>query len=118
MTTISFLCDYAHKMAREKGWYDADDTIGDSGFPKRNVGELLALIHSEVSEALEAYRRGEMTTFVSQVGKPEGFPSELADIVIRCADLAGYLGIELESEIEMKMSYNATRSHRHGGKRA
>ena len=153
-----------------------------------------ALIHSEISEALEAYRnpKWEVTkTYadISGVGdcwieydkaivnsrkplKPEGFPSELADVVIRCADLAGAKGWRLEEsprpvvwndrvganlqflhetlddaisyseseaisevvnlcfslagkrgidlwhEIDHKTKYNATRSARHGGRRA
>jgi len=50
--------------------------------------------------------------------KPEGVPSELADIVIRVFHAAGEWGIDLEHEILTKMRYNETRSHKHGGKRA
>jgi NTP pyrophosphatase (non-canonical NTP hydrolase) len=49
--------------------------------------------------------------------KPEGIPSELADVVIRVFDAASQYGIDLEHEIMLKMEYNATRQHRHGGKR-
>ncbi len=76
------------------------------------------LIHSEVSEALEDYRTGTMYALRTDKGKPIGFPSELADIVIRVGDLCGYLGIDLESAVAEKMAFNATREHRHGGKRA
>ena len=50
--------------------------------------------------------------------KPEGFPTELADVVIRVGDLAGRLGIDLAAVIGEKMAYNITRPYRHGGKRA
>jgi len=48
--------------------------------------------------------------------KPEGVPSELADIVIRALDAAGAWGIDLEAIIDEKLAYNITRGHRHGGK--
>lgn len=106
--TITALVDVSHGMARAKGWHEQ----------ALNVPEKIALIHSEASEALEDYRTGEMSTHITNGGKPCGFPTELADIVIRVADLAGALGIDLEEAIATKMAYNATRSHRHGGKRA
>lgn len=124
--TLRELVDNAHAMSRSKGWYDGDDAV-------RNVPEMLALIHSEVSEALEAYRVYDMDPRTRPccdlyehghrqgcqlVGKPEGFPSELADVIIRIGDLCGYLGIDLEAAVTEKMAYNATRTHRHGGKRA
>lgn len=48
--------------------------------------------------------------------KPVGFPIELADVIIRIADFCGLHGIDLEEAIRFKMTYNKTRSHRHGGK--
>lgn len=51
-----------------------------------------------------------------ELRKPEGFPSEMADIVIRVMDLCASLGIDLEFAIKRKAAYNATRPHRHGGK--
>lgn len=99
-----------YELAKEKGWHDEPV----------NVPTALALIHSEVSEALEDYREDKMFTTRNDegaYGKPEGFPSELADVVIRCYDLAGALGIDLAGEIELKHAFNRTRSHRHGGKK-
>lgn len=96
----------ANQNSRAKGFWDD---------PKFNVAEKLALIHSEVSEALECDRDGHhLTSFREGDGKPEGFPSELADIIIRIGDLAEHLGINLEHEIETKMAYNKTRPAKHG----
>lgn len=84
------------------------------GFECENIPEKLMLIVSEVAEAMEDYRDEKMTTYLSEKGKPCGFPNELADIVIRVFDLAEYYGIDLETEMRMKMDYNATRPFKHG----
>lgn len=100
----------------------------------------LALIGSEVGEAVEAYRdkhQDPAGTYYRQGPelvlatdedhadetfwrryKPEGLGSELADIVIRVFDLAGLVGIDIAAEIERKMKYNESRPYRHGGKLA
>jgi NTP pyrophosphatase (non-canonical NTP hydrolase) len=108
--SISHLQAVAHKIAIEHGWHDRP----------RGVPECLALIHSEVSEALEEFRNGRdlIETRVSDTGKPEGFPVEIADVVIRCFDLAGSLGFDLEKVIVQKMNYNESRPYRHGNKAA
>lgn len=83
-----------------------------------NVPEKLCLIHEEVSEALGEYRSGRMSLWFAAPGnlKPEGFGVELADTVIRIADLAESLGIDLEHLIAIKHEYNLTRPHEHGGR--
>ncbi len=104
-----------HEWAKNRGWWEN---------PDRNFSELMALIHTEVSEAFEEYRDGHEPTEVYYAQdkydnwKPEGVPTELADIAIRLLDLCGFYGIDLESEIDRKMKYNMTRPYRHGGKRA
>lgn len=104
---INELVEESHKLAVEKGWYET----------KRGIPESLCLIHSEISEALEAYRDGSVNFYILN-GKPEGFGVELADAVIRIADLAGSMGLDLEEIIRTKHEYNKTRPHRHGGKKA
>ena len=109
--TIQKLIIDSHETSASKGWWKN---------PDRNIGELLALIHSEISEALEVYREqgndGLKKTWTEDDGKPEGFTIELADAVIRIADLCGALGLELEEALETKMEYNRSRPQRHGGK--
>jgi NTP pyrophosphatase (non-canonical NTP hydrolase) len=80
------------------------------------VPEMIALIHSEASEALESFRNHEPISFTSSEGKPEGISSEFADIIIRVAHYAHLLGINLDYEIDRKLTYNLTRGYRHGGK--
>ena len=130
MKSINELVQEAHENAINKGWWEED----------RSFGELIALIHSELSEALEDYRNGHEPTemiyewkgdtfslnFMDEIAdqlnidrtefKPCGIPSELADVVIRIFDTCGRYGIDLEKAIAEKMAYNATRSHKHGGK--
>lgn len=98
----------AHEMAKKKGWWD-------DAAP--NLFEKLVMVHAEVSEAVECLRIGEVLPYAIN-RKPEGLPSELADIVIRVADFCGQMGINLEAAIKDKMAYNATRAYRHGGKLA
>ena len=107
--TIRDLQAENYKTACEKGWWDEPRTIGD----------CIALCHSELSEALEEYRNGEdlKTVRFGENDKPEGFAVELADTIIRIADLAEKHGIDLEAVLKLKMAYNKTRPFRHGGKR-
>ena len=106
--------NYLDKLAKR-----AFDHADSRGFhdPTGTLPEWLALVHSEVSEALEAYRDGEDAMHFREDGKPEGVPSELADVVIRVAHIAQRMGFSLHDAVEKKMAYNATRPFKHGGKR-
>jgi hypothetical protein len=72
-----------------------------------------------VSRLAEDFSEEEVDLMISKgYLKPEGIPSELADIIIRVFDAAVEYGIDIEDQVRMKMAYNATRQHRHGGKRS
>jgi len=125
---LNKLRDEIHQNAVDHGWWDEE----------RHFGSLIALMHSELSEALEEYRNGRMNTWwscdknknakdnCSSIvkpcfrcihGKPEGMPIELADCIIRILDYCGKEGIDIEEAIRLKMQYNKTRSYKHGGKK-
>ena len=124
---IKTLVAEAHQNALEHGFYDTPSEFGTK----------LALIHSELSEALEESRANKPFvyyvikteqadgTIVPEIRtdygdgnydgeKPEGIAIELADAVIRIADLCGYMGIDLEDAIARKAEWNRTRPYKHG----
>lgn len=103
-----------HDLAIQKGWWDKDEGTANDTLSN------LALIHSEVSEAVEEVRITEDLTKVSfdRDGEPEGFGVELADVIIRVLDLAEHHGIDMQKMIALKHEYNKLRPYRHGGKRA
>ena len=102
------------------GWFEDDRTVGDD----------IALLHSEVSEMLEAYRDGGLEDQTEDAArghdlealagtalpKPEGFGAEAADVFVRLLDTCKRRGINLGYEFERKLAFNATRGHKHGGK--
>lgn len=91
MIDLNKFAKEVHENAVKHGWWDAE----------RSFGEVIALIHSELSEALEEYRNGHAPTetYYSKGGKPEGIPSELADVVIRVLDWCGHENITLNTKI-------------------
>lgn len=107
---LNKLRDEIHKNAIKHGWWQEE----------RSFGEIIALCHSELSEALEEYRNGRFTKEIYYSGgnkdKPEGIPIELADCIIRVLDFCGREGIDIEEAIKIKHGYNETRPYKHGGK--
>lgn len=131
---IGDMAEEVYETNVANGWFDADRTFGDD----------IALLHSEVSEMLEAYRDGQFTTTYAYEStaqsepmewtseypptheeflaagysaKPVGMPSEAADVLVRLLDTCKRYNIDLFAEWRRKMDYNRTRGHRHGGKR-
>ena len=128
---LNDLRDACYANSKAKGFHDgAGKTIGDD----------IALMHSELSEALEDHRSGhtpdemwyESRHGVKQLSptriegtvegrtevpnKPCGIPSEMADVIIRILDFCGKYGIDIDKAVKEKMAYNETRSYRHGGR--
>jgi len=89
--------ELCHNTAKEKGWWDFE----------RSDGELIALMHSELSEALEAMR--------NDLGK-EAVAEELADCCIRIFDYCGARNVDLEGALKKKAEKNKSRPYRHGKK--
>jgi NTP pyrophosphatase (non-canonical NTP hydrolase) len=124
---INEMSETAFTIASSKGWWDfaarnpapweAPCRPGLTMTPTEVTAQL-ALVMTEASEAIECVRDGDYAPRVSteKPGKPEGLPSELADIVIRVGQLAYAMGIDLETAIRTKMDHNAVRVHRHGGR--
>lgn len=127
---INELAKQVHQNAKDHGFFDKE----------KNIGEMLCLIHSEVSEALEADRKNHYTVkswnmehnirdldldspggklyFIQEFESAikNSFEDELADIIIRVLDLAAFKGVDLEYHIKLKMQYNSLREKMHGKK--
>lgn len=124
---ISELQKVVHQNAKDKGFYDN---------PNQNFGEKCMLIVSEVSEALEAHRKSKFVDFARfgtdyggeahwmtpekwkrirfETDVKDTVEDELADALIRILDLAGWLNIDLERHVALKIEYNAGRERLHG----
>lgn len=112
-------------LASRNGWWDdysasigvdvagARTTIQLNVTPKARLEKLMMVV-SEVTEALDDVRQDRMDITYREDGKPEGYPIELADAVIRLFDLAEADGIDLYEVIMIKHRFNETRPRRHG----
>lgn len=124
MKALNELAKEAYLYAQEKGFYEQPTAIGTR----------LMLIVSEIAEALEADRKNQYADLacfdeIEQLTPRTGddpfqdkfrthikdtFEDEIADTFIRLFDLCGYLEIDIERHIELKMRYNAMRPYKHG----
>lgn len=93
---LNALCEICHGSAHAAGWWDK----------QRNVGEMLCLIHSEISEAMEGHRTDAVDDKLPQ---HMSITVELADALIRIFDLAGGLKLELGLAFAEKLRYNQER---------
>lgn len=105
------LTDACYDAAYNAGWWTVPNTRQDvRGWPDHMlamwIGTKLALIHTEVSEALEGLRKDQMD---DKLPHRKMFEVELADAVIRIFDLAGGLNLDMAGAIVDKMEYNAGR---------
>lgn len=136
---LNKLSTYAYLQARSMGWYTTDE-----GHEKEmNFGERLMLTVSELSEALDADRKGRRVPkgkgdyfltakrhingsdliedsqykFAFEESIKDTLEDEIADTVIRLLDMCGYMNIDLAFHVEAKLQYNKLRGHKHGGRK-
>lgn len=106
---VKELCRTAYTESKRNGWYDEE----------RNLGEMIALLHSELSEMLEALRKLDLET--GEIKPSEKIPEftkleeEAADLAIRLGDFSEHTGLRLEDAISAKLAFNRTRGYKHGG---
>lgn len=107
---INDFAKQVHANNVEKGWWE-------EGVETRNKYEMIALVHTELSEAVEELRKGK-PAYYEENGKPEGWGIELADAVIRIFDILEANRVDADYLLYIKHKYNQTRPYRHGGKLA
>lgn len=106
ISTYNVVSDEVYKTAVEKGWYEDG---------RRNLGEAIALMHSELSEALESLR-SDAAKDSDKLSGYLGVEEELADVIIRIMDISRSEGWRIPEAILAKIAYNKTRPHKHGKK--
>ena len=95
---------FVHDNAKAHGWHDEP----------HEDGTFIALIHAELSEALEGLRHGNPPS--EHIPEFTSLEEELADVVIRCMDYAGLKKLHLGEAIVKKMLFNINRPFKHGNK--
>ncbi len=126
-TDLERLTIEIRKLNTAKGWRFSEPGCGNrDGY---QFAAYIALAHSELSEALDAYRNKVWSDTIgagipaddkardaSKIGKPVGVGPELADVFIRVQDMCDIWGIDLEYEVKRVLAYGWTRPYRHGGR--
>lgn len=103
VTAINELAHDIHQGNRARGFWDGE----------RNKGEMIALIHSELSEALEGLRGNNTSDKLPLLTAEE---EEMADVIIRVLDYSAGFGLNIGQAIAAKLEYNAKRPYKHGKK--
>ena len=115
ITTLQTLQQKIHQDNVKAGWWTdletkqdlAKEALKNTRLGKALVAEKLCLVHSEISESMEATRKGLMD---DKLPHRQGIEVELADAVIRILDLCGALELDLANAIAEKLSYNSSRN--------
>lgn len=103
-STFYTMAGYVHEIAIDKGWWDSE----------RSDGEIIALMHSELSEALEGLRHGNLQS--EHIPEFSEVEEELADVIIRIMDYSKRRGYRVGDAIVEKINFNSTRPYKHGKK--
>ena len=144
MKGLNQLRDEIHANAVAKGFYQVENETDQIGVDNRTAikhaffAQKIALIHSELSEALEADRnnkRADMEAYYENLKEMDGIKEseipnymiylykrfvkgsvdeEVADVIIRIFDMCGKQNIDIEKHVELKMEYNKQREYKHG----
>lgn len=104
-SVLNALSLYCFNNNVKAGWW-TDIKTGESLVGKRNIGELLCLAHSEISEAMEGWRKDLMD---DKLPDRKMFEVEIGDCIIRLMDICGSMGLDIGGSLVEKIVYNKHR---------